>query len=246
MDFWRTLRVLVRRWYVVVPAFLLTVGAAALVFTSVPPTYVSYGVLVLNTPVTGSIEPNDPKSEVGLVNPLLNFDQGLSMSGSILIQALSHPETSAELGVLPDSPTRYKVHNGSTNPELLTSGPFIVIDGESTTAADARSIVQRVAERAVVELAKRQESLQAPKSTYITVNQVVSATTPEELNGSKARAAASALAVGMAVSLFAAFAFESFATRRRRRTDAALPPGVGPAGNGAVDPQPREPTSARV
>lgn len=216
MDFWKTVVVLFRRWYVVLPAFLLSIGATALVYTAVESPYTSYGVLVLNTPKTGSVEPNDPDTAFGEINPLLNFDQGLSMAGSIIIQALGRPETAAELGVHPGDTTRFRVHNGTVNPELMTSGPFIVIEGESLTAAKARSIVYRVIDRIGVELALRQQLVEAPKSTYITIQQVVAPTTPEQVSGSNSRAAVAALGIGMVASVCGAYAAESFANRRRR------------------------------
>src|SRR3954451_23072756 len=101
MDFWQTVLVVFRRWYITVPAFLAAVGVAGLVYGSVPTQYVSTSMLLLTTPTTG------PTKEIGakakgseaITNPLLYFDQGLNVSASILIQALSTPETAGSLGI---------------------------------------------------------------------------------------------------------------------------------------------------
>jgi hypothetical protein len=217
MDFWRTVLVLFRRWYVTVPAFLLAIGVALLVYSSVPVRYVSTAALVLTTPPTGGTLAPDPEQPFGLTNPFLNFDHGLSMSASILIQALGTPEMAAQLGTAPGSPTSYRVTNGSTNPELITSGPFVFIAGESATAAAAQDIVRRVIDLAKIELANRQKELSAPPSTFITISEVVPPTTAEAQGGSRMRAAAAALAFGFIASLTAGYAAESFASARERR-----------------------------
>lgn len=239
MDFWRTVLVVFRRWYITVPAFLLAGAVMLLVYSVVPVRYVSTAALVLTAPPTGgsSLSP-PPEQPQLLVNPLLNFDQGLSTSASILIQALRTPELATELGAPPGGATTYEVTNGSSNPELLTSGPFVFIAGEAATAAQASEIVRRVVERAELELNTRQQALDVPESTFITISQVVTPTTPQAQGGSRTRAAAAALALGVISSLAAGFAAQSIADARRarrRRVDGwdaavasdALPTGAG-------------------
>jgi hypothetical protein len=226
MDFWRTVLVLVRRWYVALPVFVLSIGLAAMVYASIPTVYVSTSVLVLTTPTTGGSLPVDPNHPNGLTNPLLNFDRGLSTSASILIQALSSPEIAAQLGITEGSPTGFKVFNGSSNPELLTTGPFVFIEGQSSTPEAAQDIVVKVAARARAELANRQKEVEAPESTYITADEIVPRTTPEARKGSKARAAGAAAAVGFIAALSAALGTESFLDNRARnrlRTRARRP-----------------------
>src|SRR5919198_480277 len=123
MDFWQTVLVVFRRWYVALPAFLLSILAAVGVYSTVPRTFVSSSVLVLTLPTTGASQPADPARPRDQINPLLNFDKGLSTSATILIQALSTPEAATELGVPPGGDTWFEVTNGSSNPELLITGP---------------------------------------------------------------------------------------------------------------------------
>lgn len=216
MDFWRTVLVLFRRWYVVLPAFLLALGGCAAVYASVPVVYVSTSVLVLTTPLTGATEYVEKPRPDLLTNPLLNFDRGLSTSAALIIQALGTPEMAAQLGAAPGGRTTYQVTNGSTNPELLTSGPFVFIMGESRDRDAAQAVVQRVAAQARVELQRRQEELKAPPQTYITVAEVVPPTTPETQGGSRVRAAAAALGLGVVTALGSGYAAESFFTQRKR------------------------------
>ncbi|HEV2779862.1 MAG TPA: hypothetical protein VGX25_10735 [Actinophytocola sp.] len=217
MDFWQTILVVFRRWYVALPAFLLSILLALAVYSSVPKVYNSTSVLVLTLPATGASQPADPDRPRDQTNPLLNFDKGLSTSAAILIEALRDPEIAAELGVPPGGDTWFEVGNGSSNPELLITGPFLFIQGNSATPEGARDIVGKVAERARVELANRQKEVNAPASTYITAVEVVPPTMPAAHGGSRIRAGAAAGALGILAGLAATFGFESAMNARRRR-----------------------------
>src|SRR5215211_3732921 len=74
VDFWQTVKVVFRRWYITFPAFLAALGVAGLVYGSVPTQYVSTSVLLLTTPTTGPTEDVDPKHPNAITNPLLNFE----------------------------------------------------------------------------------------------------------------------------------------------------------------------------
>ena len=218
MDFWRTLVVLVRRWYVTVPALVATLGLAGVAYSVVPVTYQSNAVLVLTTPLSGGTEATQPDRHPNpITNPLMNFDQSLALTASIVIQQLNSPDSAARLGIEPGGTTTYAVNNGSTNPELLQSGPFIFVQGEASSAAAAQDIAQRVATMADVVLADRQNQLNAPASTQIGMQVVVSPTAAQPLQRSRKRAAAAVLALAGVACLASAYAVESFATHRRQR-----------------------------
>ncbi|MEU4830706.1 hypothetical protein [Streptosporangium sp. NPDC023615] len=220
MDFWGTVLIVARRWYVALPTFLLSLGAAVGVYTTIPTPYVSNAVLVLTIPPSGGSLPSDPTRPNGLTNPLLNFDQGLSMSASMLIQVISTPESTRALGVQPEGETTFTVTNGGTNPEAMDGGPFVYIEGKSMSPDGARDIVTRVRDRARTELAARQRELNAPPATYIAMSEMVPPTEPMPQRGGKSRGAAAALLLGVLASLASVFSLESFlAARARRRGD---------------------------
>jgi hypothetical protein len=218
--------VVARRWYLAVPAFLLTLVAAAALYVMTPNHFVSSEVLVLTAPVNGgSVAPaKNGKPQVTTTNPLLNFDQGLGMSAALLIQSLNSPDTLAAIGAPPGGSTTVQVSNGSTNPEDVNSGPFVFVSVDTTSPAGATSIAKAIGDQARKQLLARQEALGAPPSTYITVGTVVPPTTPTQEHKSKTRAAAAFLAVGVILSLSAAYGGESYAQYRRRRA----------GGNGSV------------
>src|SRR5262245_61982129 len=96
MDFWKTVLVLVRRWYVALPVFLLSLGVAGGIFVSTPSYYQSTGLLVLTTPPGGAVLETDPARKTTL-NPLLAFDDGLKITATLLIQNLNSPTIIGEL-----------------------------------------------------------------------------------------------------------------------------------------------------
>lgn len=70
MDFWGTVVVLFRRWYVTLTAFALAVGATLAVYASIPTVYVSTAVLVLTIPTTGgSVQQTVPSRSYGASPP---------------------------------------------------------------------------------------------------------------------------------------------------------------------------------
>ncbi|MEV0353171.1 hypothetical protein AB0H88_46090 [Nonomuraea sp. NPDC050680] len=228
MDFWSAIIVLLRRWYIAAPAFLLTLTAAYGVYTQIPVQYSSTTVMVLTVPPSGSYRPPNPKNPNPIINPLLNFDGGLNMSASILVQILNTTEVAGQMGIRADGKTTYKVNNGHPNPELLISAPFVVIEGKSLVPQDARAIVVRVAERAKIELKRRQEVLKAPPETYINLNEMVSPTEPLPERGGKIRSAAAVFALGVAAALGASFCAESVMAGLRRRRDERDGPEAAP------------------
>ena len=234
MDFAATIGVLVSRWYVAVAAFVLTLGISGMVYASVPVQYVSTSVLVLTSPTTGPTEQVDAAHPNGITNPLLYFGQGLTLSASILIQSLSAPDTVASLGITSAGDTTYEVTDGSTNPELLASGPFVYIQGTSTSPEKAKDIVQRVEALAERNLADRQKTLQAPVSTYIKVTPVVPATDPQVRKGTRMRAAGAAATLAMLVGLTSVYAVESVVTRRKKKS------GQDSDSDGEIRRRPRE------
>ncbi|MET8865558.1 hypothetical protein ABZW11_21680 [Nonomuraea sp. NPDC004580] len=237
MDLWQAISVLVRRWYVALSALLLTITAAYGMYATIPTQYVSTTLMVLTVPTSGSYRMPQPNHPNPLVNPLLNFDGGLNMTASIMVQVLGGPEVAGQLGVHEDSKTTYVVHNGHPNPELLINAPFVVIEGTSPSPQDAKRIVERVAERAQVELKRRQQLLGSPPETFIVLTPMIGPTEPQAERGGKTRTAAVVLALGLMAALGASYATESVMTGLRRRQEQPPPSQAAAPAEEAVLPR---------
>ncbi|WP_327088046.1 hypothetical protein OIE66_37910 [Nonomuraea sp. NBC_01738] len=224
MDFWSTIGVLFRRWYITIPAFALAVGAAWAVYKTVPTQYTSNAVIVLTMPTHGGSLPYNPTQPNPELNPLIVTDRGLTMTASILIAALNAPDTATDLGIPPGGEIEMKVTNGSSNLEAMANGPLVYIEVQSPDPKLSETLVAKISARARVELREREVQIQAPPQTYIVVTDVVSPTQAMPQIGRRSRAAVVSLALGAISALTAAYGFESIAVARRRKRQRLVRP----------------------
>jgi len=204
MDFWMTIRVLLRRWYIALPVFAVSLGLAAGVFFSVSTQYESTATIVLTSPASGARVGASGSQSGEKINPLLAFDGSLTTSAQIVIETLKDPAVLKQYENVDGAPAEVAVGNGQL------AGPFIVVVVTAATSEGATRTTGSVLELARKELAARQQSLQAPASTYIRADSVVNPTTGKALVGGKVRYAAVALLLGLIAGLTAAYGFESY------------------------------------
>jgi hypothetical protein len=98
-----------------------------------------------------------------------------------------------------------------------TGGPFINVVATGRSPSEAQRTVVLVLARARQELVNRQDALNAPRTSYIKVEDAVLPNEATKLNGNRFRGAGAALALGLAASLGAAFMVESLVAHRRER-----------------------------
>ena len=207
MDFWKTLLVLVRRWYVAVPALLVSAGLAAMAYQSIPPKYEATGSVVLLTPTHGA---TGSTREAGPANPLLSFDGSLETTAQLLTQVLLSPAVAEQLA---DQGGTADYQVGDAN----IGGPFVNVVATGRSPAEVQHTVTLVLNRARQELLERESKLNAPRSSFISVEDVVRPTEVRKLVGGKMKGAGAALALGLAASLGSAFMIESIVENSRDR-----------------------------
>lgn len=239
MDFWGTVLVLARRWYVSVPAFILTLAGVFGVYVLTPAQYESHAVAVVTPSPTGGTE--YPAGYLpGATNPLMNFDNGLNIAGSLLIQSMGTADFAARVGMPTDGSTTFEVNNGSENPELLTNDPFVFVRVAGTSANELQPLVGRSLDAARTDLAEQQDRLQAPVVTRAMLTTIVPPSSPLPQRGNRLRGAAAALGLGLIGSLAATFAAESWLQTRQRASRRGRQPSPSELDatdlDGAVDP----------
>ncbi|QWF79800.1 hypothetical protein HUW46_03213 [Amycolatopsis sp. CA-230715] len=212
MDFWGAVRLLRKRWYVVLPAIVVALALTALTYVSIPTRYSSTGVVVLTAPSAGGkvAERSSPDQAVQ-INPLLAFDGSLVTSAQIAAQVLNDPATKEALGIATGSSDTYTASNGTTN------GPFVFVTAQSDSDARSRQLVGGALDRARQELDTRQRELKAPEGTFIQVQVLVKPTVPEAQIGGKLRFAGAAFVLTVILALAVTFAYDSIANAVRRR-----------------------------
>lgn len=223
MDFWGTVRVLRRRWYIALPAVLLTGILALYVYATVPTRYESSGVLVLTSPAAGGrYTANTKPEDVVRVNPLLQFDGSLTTTAQILTQILGDPKTAEELAGKGST----SVYTANTGP---VGGPLLFITTESDSAESAEGLVGKVLEKTVAELAAQQKALSAPEQTFITAQVLVKPTTASAKIGGKVRYVGAATVVLLLLTLASTFAADSIMVKAKRRKEGKDKDGKDPA-----------------
>ncbi|MCP2251131.1 hypothetical protein [Lentzea aerocolonigenes] len=230
MDFWGTVRVLRRRWYIALPAVLLTGVLALYVYITVPTRYESSGVLVLTSPAAGGKYSEKTKPEdVVRVNPLLQFDGSLTTTAQILTQVLGDPKTAEELAGKKSTAT----YTANTGP---VGGPLLFISTEADSPEAAEGLVGKVLDKTVAELASQQKALNAPEQTFITAQILVKPTTASAKIGGKVRYVGAATVVLLLLTIASTFAADSIMLKAKRRKDKES--GAGPSEKDTPPPPP--------
>jgi hypothetical protein len=215
MDFWKTIGVLLRRWYVAVPVFFVALVIGGGVFLKVPTQYVSTGTMVLTAPTAGATTAVNPAQASGPGNPLLDFEGSLTITTQLLIQSLSSPSVGQQIAQQGGGTSTYQAGDGNTG------GPFVVIVATANSPQEAELTVSLALKYAQNELDARQKNLNAPPSTYIGTQSVVSPTQATTKITNKVKDGGIALVAGLVISLAAAYGVDSWMSGRRRRRAAA-------------------------
>lgn len=219
MDFWTAIRLLRRRWLVVVVGLALTAGLAAAAFVYVKPKYlVSADYLLIVPDQTILIENREVQ-----INPYLNFSGGLSVTAEALVQNLNG-QAVAERVVRSGGSGTFEAQG------FAGAAPIITLLVEADTSDAALRTIDSYSDQLKAELAGRQASAGAPKKQFIVASPLRVPIEAEVANSSRVRALAAVLAIGFVLSIFAAFLIESRAVERERRR-------AEPAEEGAVDSQ---------
>jgi hypothetical protein len=221
IEFWSTIAGLLRRKRVVVAAVLVGLTLGYVAYSGTPPTYASSSTMILTTTEYGGSESQDPTKPMDLTNPMLNFNDSLRTTAGILIQVMSTKSVANQLGV--GGPTQLIVNDGRTNPDLLgLNGPFLYIEAMSTSAAEAKRVVEGAQTRMRQELRDRQHALNAPQKTFVSLVDVVPPNAPVPDHGRGTKLALIAFLFGFLLCLGIAYFAERRAARRRARADAVL------------------------
>ena len=196
-------RVVIRRWYVVLPALLVTLLIEMFVASSVAPSYKVESSLLLLPPV-GVAQTNTTTTTV--TNPFAALP--LSSVTGVLSQKLLAPETSQAVA---DAGLTGKY----TAVPRIDNTPVIDLTAEGKTADAARQEADLIETLAGKQLADWQST--SVKANRVTMRVLIAPGPATPVLGSKIRAIVVVVALGGAASIYLAFLVEAFLDRRRRR-----------------------------
>jgi len=198
MDLVTALRLMARRWVVVVPVLLLTVAAVFVAASRVAPSFQARGsILVL--PVTSegaSTTGQNPYSEYGGQRLAVSHLVSLAGSASFARQVVG-VDSSASFELTPQADVGLI--------DIVVTGP----SGEATiaTMTDLVSMLED-------SLANLQEEINAPESTWVEMRRLDTPEQAEQLAGSRNRVIVAVSGAGLLAAVGAAFALEGLIGRR--------------------------------
>lgn len=200
-----TLRLLLRRWPLLLLALALAVLAGEGAWVSTPLQYQSQAQVLLIPPSS------QPDVKGGRVNPFLVMGRAMAMTADIIRIDVSNADTRAALvekGALPG----YEVATSLTP----NGGPILLVTVTGPSGSETQRTMDLVVKQISTTLFDAQRAASAPGAFYITASQITA--TPVAVPQSKNRIVLAAAAAGGAllVLLFLIVVAELLRLRRRR------------------------------
>ncbi|MDX2545665.1 hypothetical protein ACOT81_02985 [Streptomyces sp. WI04-05B] len=196
---------LLRRWYVLVLALLLTAAGAYPVIRPAPE-YLSSAVVVLKPPVTG----NQPNQLTNLQPPLATLSYGV-------IQQLESPAGRRELSST-GVHGRYQLipRNSGTSATPAYLIPSLQIQARAADPVAADTAVRRIIGVYAEHVADIQEAQGISAAARINASVLVAPSAAQVL-GTRSRVLAGTALLGATAALLSALWFDQYALRRRSR-----------------------------
>jgi hypothetical protein len=206
MDLGTMLRVMLRRWYVTIPALIVAVALPAAAWTAIAAKYQTTSTISL----LNSTAASSANQRTG--NPFLAFDSSLTPVADLLARRLSSDQSAADLAA------RGVVDPAAAVLAPNASGPFLTMTVTGKDQAKVMTELQTFDDYAISQLAAIQTSTTSslPVSSLIRAVVVVPPQKPTTSSKTKYEDVAGAGVVGMAVLFLSVFGTEAVVLRRER------------------------------
>lgn len=207
MDFLEVIQACRRRWYVVVPLFLITAVTSVVLYVSVKPVYYSNAVLTIVPPSTPS----------AVNNGLLQIG-GSGVLANMAVIAFQDPSVKSAVradGGNDDFVVRMFPID-FTNANAANQLPLIMIEATEPSPELAKKTAQLAAAQTDRVLRDLQQQAAVPSEAMV---KALLITSPEPLRGlpSRKKSTVTIFIVGLCLSVLAGVGADFFAARRRLR-----------------------------
>jgi hypothetical protein len=210
MDFLSVIRVIIRRWYVVVSALLISMAISYAVVRSIAPTYQASGsALLVGAPPAQN--PDDP--DTLNQNPFTRLDASTAVLTAVATQIMDAGPTRESL-IAEGASKDYQVG------QATDGTPVFVVVATDRDAEVAIGTVNLVLDRLGEELDSRQADAGAPPEARVRSIVITEPDEATELLGGRIRAFLALSALGAAASVSLAFVADAIAQGRERRSQA--------------------------
>ncbi|MEZ0108702.1 hypothetical protein ABH920_002703 [Catenulispora sp. EB89] len=206
MDLGTMLRVMLRRWYVSIPALIVAIALPGAAWTMISSTYQTTSTIsLLNSSAASSAN-----QRTG--NPFLAFDSSLTPMADFLARRLGSDQSAADLAA------RGVVDPASAELAPNASGPFLTLTVSGKNQNQVLTELQTFDQYAIDQLAVIQTTTTAslPSSTLIRAVVVVPPQKPTTSMKKKFEDVAGAGVFGLAILFLSVFGSEALALRRAR------------------------------
>jgi hypothetical protein len=210
-TFWRTL---LRRWYLVGVAVLLTGGITMLAVDTTGPTYRAEGLVLLFPPSTTIQEGAEVETQG---NPYLLLG-GLTQARDIVIRTLTAKSA------VDDFAARHPGVSYEAVPDFTSSSPIILITTNAPTATAAVAGLNGVIDEVPAKLVELQSGLNLEETAYITSATISADTRPDVVRKTQIRVGLAAGGATLAVCLLLIALADGLLVRRRSRIPTADAP----------------------
>lgn len=205
MDFLAAVKVVLRRWYIVMPVLALAAVVTLNVVRNVPPTFQASGSVLLASPGVA----RDPSAPA--LNPFANLDYSSGVVAGIVAELMQDKAVKKRLVAVGADP------NYTLGTPTGSNAPTIGIESTAATPDLAVNTVNLVIKGVQDELTVRQRDAGGPPETWIRALILISPTEADRLVSGKVRASAALAALSVVAAISLAFLAESIGVGRRRR-----------------------------
>lgn len=226
MDLWELLKVMARRWYVVVPVLIVTAIVAITLPPTIDPEYRASGTMILVGPAGTAAE----------LNPFLTAGLGTNAEASaIVVQSPNSKAVVAEQGL-------------STDYEVQADGPVLVITASAESPSQAVDTVTFVEELLNAQLVDLQTQAAVPAEAQLSVVPLIPEVVATPVYQSRLRVTILTVVIGVLTAVLVAMAVEGLSRHRsgarrprresRRSRESRRPPAAESAQPARATPAP--------
>ncbi|MBN1173360.1 MAG: hypothetical protein JXA67_14395, partial [Micromonosporaceae bacterium] len=209
MDFWDLAKLLIRRWFIVVPLLLLTGGLSALAVSEIKPDYIVTAYVQLVPPTVTKIDLDGPSAEQR--NPW--FGLGTESLANAAIVAVSDQDGADGISEATAS--------GSFSLTLSDRSPLITIEVVNTSRERAEQMVAQLVEQLVQSVRSLQTAHGVARPDLVTAERLDRGTNVAESLSNVKRALIAIIAVGLLLTMAVTIGIDAWLRRRHRRRRAA-------------------------
>jgi hypothetical protein len=218
VDLWDFLRILARRWFILIPGLIVVFEGAFLVTSRAGTQYQATGSVLLVAPSPTAANSKTPSAPVP-TNPY--FPGSLDLSASLMVRVMTTDDATVSRLHKAGATANYTIITG-TGPGTENHSPVISISASGASSPEVLATIHVVSKGVQQVLTERQQASGAPSQNWIRAEIL---TVPEQATrviGSAVRTFVAVAGLGTAGVILLVFLIEGLLERRQARRTSPL------------------------